>query len=376
MTIDRGPRPVRGGGFVFLLKLVLFVVFGAGIVGLMLVLSGHYERKVGALVSGVGGSSEPKQWVEAKVTRRRLPRHEAAVGTIRAVHQAVVASKILARVEEVRVKAGQDVAQGEILVVLDRSDLKNRLEQAESALSAAKSRFEQVQLDFGRVQRLRDRGSATQSEFDQNATALKTAQAELDRAGQAVEEARIVESYATIRAPMSGRVIDKKVDVGDTASPGQPLLSMYDPARMQLVATVRESLAERLKVGQMIPARIDTLKYECNAEISEIVPEAQAESRSFLVKVSGPCPPGVYSGMFARLLIPMDEEDLLVVPEAAVRQVGQLEEVDVIEGNEVRRRVVQLGRTIQESRQVLSGLAEGERVALVPGTLTRTEPKR
>ena len=61
------------------------------------------------------------------------------------------------------------------------------------------------------------------------------------------------------------------------------------------------------------------------------MPEAQAESRSFQVKVTGPCPPGVYTGMFGRIFIPLEEEEVLVVPRQAVRQVGQLEEVDVVE---------------------------------------------
>ncbi len=54
-------------------------------------------------------------------------------------------------------------------------------------------------------------------------------------------------SYATIRSPLTGIVIDKRVEVGDTVSPGQILMTMYDPTRLQLVATVRESLALRLQ---------------------------------------------------------------------------------------------------------------------------------
>lgn len=120
-----------------------------------------------------------------------------------------------------------------------------------------------------------------------------------------------------------------------------------------------------MKVGQQIAARIDTLGYDCRATISEVVPEAQAESRSFQVKVTGPCPPNIYSGMFGRIFIPLEDEDVLVVPTQAIRQVGQLDEVDVIQGNRVNRRAVQLGRTLDEGREVLSGLSEGERVVLL-----------
>ncbi len=173
-----------------------------------------------------------------------------------------------------------------------------------------------------------------------------------------------MEAYATVRAPMTGRVIDKKVNAGDTVSPGQMLVTMYDPSHMQMVATVRESLALRLKVGQQVSARLDTLGTDCHATVSEIVPEAQAESRSFQVKVTGPCPPNVYSGMFGRIFIPLEDEDVLVVPPGAVRRVGQLDEVNVALGNGVSRRAVQLGRTLEEGREVLSGLRPGEKVLL------------
>lgn len=348
------------------LTLGLSAVFTAGIVVLMLFLAGSFQPKV---KGGPSPREAPKPGAtigrEVGVVRRiRRPRQESAVGTIRAVSEAVVASKILARVEEVRVKAGQEVKQGDVLVVLDKADLRTRTEQALAAEAAARARYDQAEVDLGRYQRLRDRGSVTQGELDKVSTAMRTANADLEQARRAVEEARIVESYATVKAPMAGRVIDKKVNAGDTVSPGQALVTMYDPARMQLVATVRESLALRLKVGQQLPARLEALGYECHATISEVVPEAQAESRSFQVKVTGPCPPGVYSGMFGRIFIPLEDEAVLVVPPGAVRRVGQLEEVDVVEDGEVRRRAVQLGRALDEGREVLSGLAEGERVAL------------
>lgn len=336
--------------------LALLGLSTAAIVAMMLVLAGRFEPKVGETPARAKPVASPGSGrAEAVVTRVRRPRRESAVGTIRAVYEAVVASKILARVEEVRVRAGQDVKQGDVLVVLDKADLRSKIEQAVAAEGVAKSKYDQAEIEQGRAQRLKARESITQSELDQANTAVRTARAELERTRKAVEEARIVESYATVRAPIAGKVIDKKVNAGDTVTPGQALATMYDPTHMQLVATVRESLALRLKVGQPIPARVDSFGYDCTATVSEIVPEAQAESRSFLVKVTGPCPPGVYSGMFARILIPMEDEEVLVVPTAAVRRVGQLEEVDVAggEGGTVQRRAVQFGRTLDEGLEVL-----------------------
>jgi len=357
-----------------ILTLLLTTLFAVGIVALMMLLAGVFQPKVNVrLEKSVSGASSTRAASdEAIVKLVRRPRQESAVGTIRAVYEAVVASKILARVEEVRIKAGQDVKQGDVLVMLDKADLKSKIEQATSAESAAKAKYDQAEIELGRAQRLRSRESITQSDLDLANTALRTSKADLERAQRAVEETRIFEAYATVRAPITGKVIDKKVNAGDTVTPGQALVTMYDPVHMQLIATVRESLALRLKVGQMIPARLDTFEYECQATISEIVPEAQAESRSFQVKVTGPCPPNVYSGMFGRIFIPLDDEDVLVVPPEAIRRVGQLDEVDVIDGKTVARRAVQLGRTLDEGREVLSGLSAGEKVVLPQETGVKT----
>ena len=114
-------------------------------------------------------------------------------------------------------------------------------------------------------------------------------------------------------------MIDKKVDVGDMVTPGQMLATLFDPKRMQLVASVRESLAHRLQVGQAIGVQIEDFNKQCTGTISEIVPEAESGSRAFQVKVTGPCPAGIYCGMFGRILIPLDEEQVLVIPRQAVR---------------------------------------------------------
>jgi multidrug efflux pump subunit AcrA (membrane-fusion protein) len=142
---------------------------------------------------------------------------------------------------------------------------------------------------------------------------------------------------------------------------------------MQLVASVRESLAHRLQVGEDIEVSFDSLNKLCMGTVSEIVPEAKAASRSFEVKVTGPCPKGVYSGMFARLLIPLDEEQVLIVPREAVRHVGQLELVEVVEDGRQSRRAIRVGRTIDNNVEVLSGLREGEQVAVPTTAAARRE---
>lgn len=301
-----------------------------------------------------------------EVVRIRRPRSESAVGTVRPILETAVASRLLAKVVEVRVSAGQPVTEGEVLVRLEESDLVARKKQAEAALAAAQSAYQRAAADFRRAQQLHQEQAISQAEYDRDEAAFRAAAAELERARQAVREAEVWLDYATIRAPRGGIVVDKRVSAGDTVVPGQVLLTLYDPTKMQLVATVRESLAQRLAVGQTIRARLEALKHECEATISEIVPEAEAASRSFTVKVVGPCPPGVYSGMFGRIEIPLEDEEWLVVPQAAIIQVGQLDMVDVVEEGRLQRRSVRLGRRLDGQYEVLAGLEAGDRVALPP----------
>ena len=294
----------------------------------------------------------------------KRPRYETATGTVKPVHESAVAAKLLAKVLEINAIAGQVVQKDQVLVKLDDADLQARLKQAEAGLTSAQVRSEQTKTEFGRAEQLKAKKAISQADFDTAQAAMKSAAAELERATQAVMESQVMLEYATIRSPMSGTIIDKRVEVGDTVSPGQILLTLFDPTHMQMVASVRESLAMKLKPGQLLPTRLDALDFDCEATISEVVPESDVASRSFTVKVTGPCPPGVYSGMFGRLMVPLDDEEVLVIPVAAVRKVGQLTMVDVVSDNSVSRRNVRLGRTLELDVEVLAGLVEGELVVV------------
>jgi len=342
----------------------LFLGFAAGVILLLLWLAGKFAPKVPV---DAASAPPPSLTVEGQVVPARLlrvPVLESAVGTIRAVHETSVGSKLLARVVAVNLKAGQKVQAGEVLVQLDDADLRAKLQQAKAAVASAEAVSTQAAADERRYAELLKRNAISQQQYEKEATAMRSAEAELQRARESVKEMQTTLDCATIRSPIDGTVIDKKVDVGDMVSPGQILVTLFDPKRMQLVASVRESLTHQLQIGQGIGVRVEGLNKQCSGTVSEIVPEAQSASRSFQVKVTGPCPPGVYSGMFGRILIPLQEEEVLVIPRRAVRNVGQLELVDVVENRRPVQRAIRTGRTFDENVEVLSGLREGEQVVL------------
>lgn len=354
----------------------VFLAFTAGVIVLLLWLAGKFEEKVPVSVPHARAEAAGVRGAVVRVRRVRVPMVETAVGTIRAVHETSIGSKLLARVVEVNLKAGQSVKAGEVLMRLDDSDLRAKLQQAKAAVTAAEAARAQAAADEKRFAQLVESNAISRQEYERAATALRAAEAELRRAEETVNEVQATLDWATVRAPMDGVVIDKKVDVGDLVTPGQLLLTLFDPKRMQLVASVRESLAVQLQVGQNIDVQIEGLKKQCSGTISEIVPEAESASRAFQVKVTGPCPTGIYSGMFGRILIPLQEEEVLVVPRGALRLVGQLELVNVVQDGRVERRAVRKGRELGEDVEVLAGLAEGEQVEILAPSHAAQEAPR
>lgn len=371
-----GPRKINVTKLIGPTLTWLFALGGTvGVGWLLMALGGFFHPKVEPSETDLHRKI-PAGAVQVAVREEERPRFETAVGSVEPIHESSLSARILSRIIELELTAGQSVTEGQVLVRLDDTDLKARQAQATAAYDAAMATQNQAATEFQRAQSLRANNVISQSELDTAEANFLTAQAGVQRADQAVNEAKAVLEYATIRAPFSGIIVDKRVESGDTVTPGQVLLTLYDPTRMQLVASVREGLASKLEVGQRVSARLESLDHECDATISEVVPQANIGSRSFLVKVTGPCPPGIYSGVFGRLLIPIESEKVTLVPEAAILRVGQLTMVDLVEGEHVRRQMVRLGRTFDGASvatgvsggdvEVLSGVEPGDTVLVFP----------
>jgi membrane fusion protein (multidrug efflux system) len=348
----------------------------AAIIGLVILaaviawLSGAFEEKVEPGRGEVMAAAITAPIAEVEL--RTVPRITRAVGTIRAVHETAVGSRLLAHVKKVHVVAGQAVEEGDVLIELDQADIEARQRRAQANLEAAGARLSKARDDLGRVTELSRGEAATQREVYDAQRAVEVAEADVNAAKQALAEVEAQLEYATVRSPIDGIVIEKFVEEGDLAKPGETLVTLYQPDRLQLVAPVPERLALGLNIGETVEVEIEAIGMRCHGQVSEIVPQASPASRSLLVKVTGPCPPGVLSGMFGRMLIAQGERRQLLVPATAVRQVGQLEMVEVVtraedgEGGEdgviTRRRFVRTGERVDGKVEILAGLEPGERV--------------
>lgn len=346
-------------GFRLVLPIALIVV-------MMLWLTGAFRK--GRIEPGrLDAQMRPAAGVAAyEVAFARLPMVSEAVGTIQPEYRMAISSRVSANILEMRVRAGQHVRKGELLARLDCRDLTARMAQARESLRRAQATRDLATSDYKRDKPLMEKAVIPRSEFDQTDMRLRTAEADVQHAQEALREAEVSQSYTEIRSPATGVVIDKLADVGDLAAPGKPLLTMYEENRLWLEANVREREAALLRIGADYAVTIEAADEKMDGKLVEIVPSADPASRTVTARIQLPRTRGLYPGMFGRMSIPVRETQALLIPQSALIRIGQLTMVDVIVDSCLKRRTVQLGVPVGDQVEILSGLAAGERVALSP----------
>lgn len=290
------------------------------------------------------------------------------VGTIRPRSVAQVSAKLLARVLEVEARMGQEVEAGQVLARLDDRDVKARVEQARLGLDAARAGRTQAVSELSRVESLAAQGAATPSDLDAARARAAALRADVARLEEALREAEVALGEAVLRAPVAGRVLERRVEPGDMASPGQPLFALEASAGgLRVEAWVPEACACTVSVGDQVQARLDASGRELTVTLDEIAPSSQPDSHSFLVKAALPPDVPARPGEFARLIRPCAARPALLVPARAVRRLGQLELVQVVADGRLHERQVRTGKRFGEDVEVLAGLTAGEQVLLGEG---------
>lgn len=289
---------------------------------------------------------------------------EGATGTVTARDETTISSRLLASIQAIKVRAGDTIKAGAIIIELDDRDLRSRVEQATQAVHAAEAALNESRTAFDRIKELYTRNVAAKAEYDRAEATLLGNQAALERDRQALAEARTLLSFTVIKSPIDGKVIERLAEAGDTASPGMPLLRIYNPRLLWLNANVRESLAAKLNVGDQLNTYIDAVNRKLPVTIDEIVPSADPGSRSITVKALLPEGEPLYPGMFGRLLIPLGEVQRIYIPDTMIKRFGQLEYVNVVAGGRVAKRFIRTGRQGTDGLiEVVSGLEAGETIA-------------
>ena len=345
-------------------KLLVPVVALAALASMIAWLAGAFRDKMAPVLEPAPSAAAQPAYT---VTREDIEVLESVPAGIGARQATTISSRTLARITDIAVRAGDTVTTGQLLIRLERSDLESRLQQASERVHAVDARLTEARQSLARAEQLYEQKLIAAAQLDEARANHDALTAELATVRQAVREAEVALSFTEIRSPIDGRVVERFAEPGDTASPGDKLLALYNPNTMRIEAAVREKLALQLQLGQTLKIEIPATGGALPARIEELVPAADPGTRSFTVKAQVDYGGTLLPGMYARMLIPAGRESLLLVPADHVVDYGQLEIVWVSRDGNVDRRFIRTGREVRPGMlAVLSGLEEGDQVLPPP----------
>lgn len=303
------------------------------------------------------------------------------------------------RVVELLAEEGDRVAEGQVLARLDRAAVEARAAQAEASVARADAAIAQArsqvaeanatrvqaQAQLERARALKANGNTSQQALDDREATARIAAARVEAAGQAlrVAEADRAVAEAQLRqaavdltrteviAPRAGLVTRRTATLGAVAAmAGDPLFRLAAGGEVELRAEVPETSLARLRAGQPALVRPAGLAQPIAGTVRLVSPEVDETTRLGRVRIALP-PDGLAVGAFARATVEVERREGVLVPLSAVLFRADGPRVQVVKGDLVETRAVQLGLRADGRAEVRANLAAGERVVAVSGTFVR-----
>ena len=309
----------------------------------------------------------------APVQEKEMPLAIDLIGTIETMASVAVHAQLTGELTSVNFREGDEVAKGQELFTLDRRPLEAALRQVQAALNRDLAQLENARMQLERVQGLAERGIATREQLDSGRTAAAALEATVTADRAAVENAEVQLAYATIRAPISGRVGKLLVSVGNLvrANDAAPLVVINQLSPIYVTFAVPEAQLPELNryrargpiavearpPTEATPAGRGPLAFLDNA--------VDMSTGTIAARATIPnADHRLLPGQFVNVRVTLDSDPhAVVIPAAAVQDSQQGKFVYVVEADRtVARRIVRIARTVGAEIVVTDGVRPGELV--------------
>lgn len=289
-------------------------------------------------------------------------------GLVEAVQQATLFSQTSGRVIKLTYDVDDFVKKGSVIARLRDTEQKARLNQAKAGLDAAKAQAKEADLEFTRVTGLYEKKLVAASLKDKADAGLKSAIAQLNAASARYDESKEQLAHTIIRAPFSGTLTKRHIELGETLQVGQAVVSgvaQQDALRFnvqvpqRLINTVRQLASVEIILGDGSHIVSDQIT---------IFPTADVTTHSFQLRAlvfSNSY--RLYPGMFVKVGLETGTQKQISIPASSVVHRGELNAVYILgENNKVSLRQVRLGHARDDQYIILAGLQDGEQLITQP----------
>jgi RND family efflux transporter MFP subunit len=327
------------------------------------------------LLSGCGAKTKTVQ--EAGETSVPVEVEEACLGSVEVTGSFTgvlepemvvgVVHKMGGKVSEVKVKDGDKVKEGALLIRLDSAELSAQAAQAEAGLQLAKVNLDAAASALEDMRILYEEDIVSHQQFEQAETQYKLSEAQQAQAAAMLQLIRTQLDDTLITAPISGTTSGVTINPGEMVAPGMPVVTINKLNTMEVHVELTEKDVGRVAQGQKVSVFVSAADPDpLEGEIILISPVADPRTKTFRMKVALPNESGhLKAGMTAVIeLIIAEEKDTLVIPvEAVLTQQGR-QVVYVIDGDLAQSRPVTLGLENGTLVSVLEGVSPGEQVVV------------
>jgi len=297
-----------------------------------------------------------------------VKRERSFDGIVEAQFRSTVSSQVAARIEELPFDVDDYVERGDIIVRFRNQPAAADLKQAEAASQEAKARLDEASSSYNRIEQLFSQQRISKADMDRTTADLQAAQARVSAAEGALNAAQERFENTVVRAPFSGMVVERHVQLGEMATVGMPLMTGLSLEQLRVVVDVPQSDIGALR--QDAEAWVDLPDGESLAtQELRVFPYADASTHTFRVRLQlSEGQHGIYPGMWVKVRFQTGEEKALLVPVSALVQRSELNAVYVLDGDGIPRlRQLRLGRVLPDGTvMVQAGLDAGERVVTDP----------
>jgi len=328
---------------------------------------------VGALLSAC--SSSPKEETKNEATISVIVATPSsnnnsgvqASGQIESGQTAMVSTRVMGYITSIKVKAGDQVKQGQLLVTISNDDLMAKRAQVQASVSEAEAAAKVSAKDLERFTQLYNKQSASAKELENVNLQNQSVHAKLEAARQMRNEVNAMLAYTRITAPFSGVITQKFMEAGSMANPGMPILALEQTKSFQAVIAVPEADVMKVQKKGMVKITVKSTGDAFMAPISEISPSSQFSGGQYIAKIAIPDKnaKALKAGMYVNAFIEADgkqtAEALLTIPVESVVNKEDLTGVYVVGSNQqALLRWIRLGKTLGDRVEVLSGLSQNE----------------
>jgi membrane fusion protein, multidrug efflux system len=335
-------------------------------------LAGVVYFAVGAPEAGKVAPGQPAQQPAAAATAtaayRDIDRSAIAEGVVEAVRQSTIAAQVAGRITVLNVKAGDAIKAGQLLVQIDPRSAAQTEAASQSQVREAQANLANAKASFERSKQLAAQKFISQAALDQAQAQYLAAQAQASAAIANAGVSATSKSYTTVVAPYDGVVASTDVQVGDMATPGRPLVTVFDPKALRVTATLAQAVLARADLAAPVAIEIPSLKRWLTALRVTVIPVADVRTHTTQVRLDLPESAGLMPGQYARAAIVTGHAKALTIPEAAVLRRSEVTAVYVLDASgRAQLRQVRLGEPAGNGFvEVVAGLNAGERVSLEP----------